>query len=1058
VPGERIGDAYIRIHADGAGFDKEIRKDFDPTIKSMGTEHGKAYSEAFSKELKRSGKLKHFAEGIGRSLGKFDAGSEFIDSMEVSLRELRERVGTQFGPEIGQRLADGIRDSMQRGAIQTKDQYLATIADIRPAIARITEEIANDQHEASLKLQQDRDREFDYFNNLVVQLQDVEEEIKRISAGNERFGDSLKTVKTRTKDLVRELRAQNSESKETNELLSRMRFRLVALTPRITRAQNEFNKMSDTVGRFSGRGSRNDFLNFIGSVNRNLIRLSTGVVTTFTKMISVSGRFFKELATGGVSISDLKTGFKGLFSAASGGIATLVSLGAIATLLAGSLGILSAALSGVVALLISLASTVAFAAASALPALTAAFLPLAAAAATVTVAIQSMSDAQKEALKNDFKPLIDDFKELGRSAADVLFRDMGKWAKQLRPLIDNLKPGVVGVAAAIRDTLGNAIESAAESPKFQFFMERFSQFLPNAVRKLGDVFTNVFEGIGGVLLAMRPAMNRFLRYIQDIAEKFSEWSNSRGGRAEIRKFFKDAGDSAKALGGFLGRVIDLVTDLLSAGKGTGDSIFRDMADQVQRLIDYLKDNPEALKDWLEWGKDLGESIGNVIVAIGKMIAALDSPTTRAILTFLLDGFTEMFELIGKFPQVLALLAGPLGVIYAAFKTIKDILEEIVNTSVSWGDFFGGFLGPLGGVIDGIGAIKDGISGLFSGGGGDDKFIAALIPQLRESADEAGAAADQMKALRDSLDQVTGAATGATFALARQQIQENGMLAAGQQLGFTSRQLVRAFAGEKSAIDALQPSAKRLRNMTGEQRVAYGLLLQQLGINLQAYRRERAELRRNAAESRDYSGQLKGVPRKVKTLIEATNLKPTIKSLGAFIDKARELAPNLKRRDIKTIITASGATATKGVIDKVIAKADELKKEREAKISADIKAFEQREQRVRTMLTQLENRKPVEPKISANDDQARQVVQSLVSYVNGIQFQPIYIDIVRRYSSEGNPGGSNTGNSGTPDPPSNNGTTTSGRASVTVPQINVYETADGKATAWEIMNHIAAAGY
>lgn len=1115
MPGERIGDAYIRIHADGSGFDREIRKDFDPVIKTAGKNNAKTYVEAFSEEMSRRGPQKAWikiAADLNRAFGRFDAGSDWIKDFTSRLDAFREKVSKEFGADIGERLADEIREGMQKGFIQTQEDFDNFTKDLRPHIARLTkviddenqraldkmlaeqkkrlqeieraqaessqeiisirqkenlsiigmlkdraaaeERLSRQQSEASRKLQEDRDREFDYFNNLVRQLQGVEEEVKRLVTGNEKFGDSLSTVRDRGRDLVNTLKEQNIQSRETEELLSRMRLRLIALAPRVTRVQREFDKLADTVGRFSGRGSRNDFLNFIGSVNRNLVRVSTRGITTFARLFSVAGGFFNQIREGGLDLNDLKTGLKGAFSAAAGGIGTLINLGLVMTLLAGSLGVVSAAISGLAALLTSLAGTVAFAAASALPALLGALFPLAAAVGTVVAAFQGLSDAQKEALKTDLKPLTNSFKDLAKSAADVLFRDVGEWARQLKPVIDSLEPGVRGVARAIRETLGDAIRSASESPQFEHFIDRFNRFLPNAVRKLGTTMTNVFQGIGGVFLAMLPSINRFLRYLRDVTAEFAEWANSRSGRQEIREFFKDALDSAAALGDFLGRVIELVGDLLSAGRGTGDSIFRQMADQVQRLIDYLQDNPEALQDWLEWGKELGEAIGNMIVGVGKLIAALDSPTTRAILTFLLEGFTDILDIIGKYPQLLALLAGPLGAVYALVKTIYDLVKSIGDIDLS--DVFSSLVPGGTGFLSTINGIADAIGGLF-GGGDKLSFLPDLVPELAATAEKAAAAKSQMQALKDSLDQVTGAATDTTFALARQQLQESGLMAAGRELGFSTRTLVQAFAGQKQALEAIQPSARRLKNMTGEQRLAYGLLLQQLGLNVRALRRERNEVQRNAAETRDYTGKLRGVPKRVRTLIEASNIKPTTKSLAAFIAKARELAPNLKRRDIKTIIAATGAEPTKKKIDAVIAAADKLKKEREARIGADIKAFEAREKRVRQQLQQLENRPPAEPKVGLNDTEARNKAAQLVSYLNGLgPVQPIYIDIVRRYSVQGNPNGpGGTTSSGNQENQRSTGTSD---RQITVPQINVYEAADGKATAVEILNRIAATGY
>lgn len=1030
--GERVGDAYVRIHAEGSGIARDVRDEFenlDPVMRDLGKRHAQEYQKGQFEQMKKQQPLlkKEILKGVDFQRGVLDAKAQaFTDDFLKSLRKkFRAAAGDK---DVGNRMGQLLMDQVQAGMLDEFDlsRLFSQMEDVfdeegnkigeqfsddgAKFLARLRKQALEDiqraedeahaealrrneefnrkvaaQLEASTKAQEDADkkrrdslqRTSDFRNRMwqqqisedqktLASVQGLVDAFNRLKNGTGRLGETYEDVSNKNRELSRALKFVHADTEEADDALRRMRAGLITLTPRINRAQAGFNKLADTVGVITGRGSRNNFLNFVGSVNRNMIRLAGGVVFGFAKMGQAAVNFFNDIRKNGVAFEDLKRLGISAVQALGGGITTLITFGAIIAAVGVSVGVLSALVSGLAAAITALAGTITFALIGGVVALAGAVVPLAAGIGLVAAAVLGLSDAQKEALGNDLQPLADAFGNLADVAGNFLFRDVGKWAKELAPVIDLLEPAVVRVANSIHNTVDTLISDLASSGKVEHFIDRLTNktedhmsFLGTATKKIGDIFTNVGEGLAGVFLASLPLINRFLGWLRDVTQEFSDWANTAKGRAEIREFLKNAGDSASALGDFLGDATRLLSKLLGLGREQGDTMFRDMATAMGDFVDYLS-SPEgqaAARDWLEWGRELGESIGNMIVAVGKFIGALDTPQTRSIVTFLIDGFSKVLEFLGKYPEAIAVLAGPVGVTVLAVTKLVDLFQwlwDLLSQSIS-GSWIADIAGVIGDVVGSIGQIDDAFGALGDALGISDTWFGDLLGSIGQIDDALGAVSDlifggggtpwvthvtkdfqdatgailvtddTVKTLIGSLDQVTGAATAATRAMALQALQEGKVVEAGNQLGISTRTLVDAALGQKDAIHevqtALQKAWRAHGPLTEAQRSLFGVLRKTFG----ALRDEKGEILDNSQAVQDYTGKLKGLPHDVKVFIrnDSGGIRATTKGIAEVVAAAKELAPDLSRRQIKTIIEASGVTATQKRLHDVLKAVEEL---------------------------------------------------------------------------------------------------------------------------------------
>lgn len=470
------------------------------------------------------------------------------------------------------------------------------------------------------------------------------------------------------------------------------------LRPRVARVRVELEKMAaeldhhdrvmprfnrgwtifaDRVGTFTGRGSRNNFVNFMGSLARNLT-LVAGLPLKLAAGFGDLAATFKEAGGG---LTGLSKALGGTGSGASIitqlgklGLAGAVAAAALAALTAFVIGPLIAGLSLALGVITALASTITFALIGALAALATTLLPIIAGFGVLTAAILSLDDAMKKKLTKSIKPLVDEMKKLGDIAAEELFKNAPEQAERLGEIFVGLRPVVRRIARAISD-VGDTFIDMMEGRGFKRFLREMKIFLPDAIRSLGTIMANTFGGLGGIFVAAIPLTRRFLGWLERITGQFNNWANSAKGRKELEDFFERAGDSARSLGNFLREVTDLLATVFSGTNTAGNNIFDSMADSVERFNNFLKENPDALADWARDARKFGEAIGNALIGIGKLIDFFDSPQSRKIIT----GFFKVL------PGLIQLSTFGLQLLYEAFSRVIPLIKSVIDAVDRFGD-------------------------------------------------------------------------------------------------------------------------------------------------------------------------------------------------------------------------------------------------------------------------------------------------------------------------------------------------------------------------------------
>jgi hypothetical protein len=424
-----------------------------------------------------------------------------------------------------------------------------------------------------------------------------------------------------------------------------------------------FETMADPLGRLLGRGSRNNFLNFFGSVVRNALFATGKVVDFFEAVIdgfkqigSISLAFFKEFFRQGSQAANVAERFSLALAAAAGEgsittlltgglnlVAGMLALGAAFAVAAFSAGALISALVLLSGIVIALAASISAALIAAVAAFLPLIVPLAGIIAGVVASVQMFKDANDK-----LKPSIAAVNKQASKLWDTFKDHALKGAPRLVDRVTKSMSGLDKFMAAAGDGFRNFAKAMVDSitgPEFKQFTTVFTEFLPSASRKLGIIFGNVFEGLGGFLTAAIPLANQLLNWLVKITDNFSEWANSKKGQQEIKDFLEKAAHSAKSLGGFLEQVVGLIGDFFTAGQETGDSIFDDMTEGLKNVRRFLEENPDALKNFFRDSKEFATTLGDAIKDIAAAIDRIDSPETRKAANWLIDILSTQIAIV-----------------------------------------------------------------------------------------------------------------------------------------------------------------------------------------------------------------------------------------------------------------------------------------------------------------------------------------------------------------------------------------------------------------------------
>ncbi|MBB1253167.1 peptidoglycan DD-metalloendopeptidase family protein [Streptomyces sp. OF3] len=153
----------------------------------------------------------------------------------------------------------------------------------------------------------------------------------------------------------------------------------------------------------------------------------------------------------------------------------------------------------------------------------------------------------------------------------------GDWSESLQPhvmplftraingarkALPGFTPFVKEAAAAVGD-LQDRMSEEFKSNGWKEFRDDLADATGPAIRGLGGALINIGKGLGGIIHAFLPYMERFSDGMLGVTERFANWGTGLKGSPEFEKFMDYAAETAPKVGAALG---DIANAFLEVGK------------------------------------------------------------------------------------------------------------------------------------------------------------------------------------------------------------------------------------------------------------------------------------------------------------------------------------------------------------------------------------------------------------------------------------------------------------------------------------------------------------
>ena len=416
----------------------------------------------------------------------------------------------------------------------------------------------------------------------------------------------------------------------------------------------------DTTIYLLGRlkGSRNDFLNIIGSMFRPI------------------EKGFQSMLAGGGLVGDLVNdklipGFKGLTSQKIvGGLKALggsiLSIGGAVAIAVLGIGMLVSLASGLGGMLTGIVSSLGMA--------VMALVPLAGAAVGagygIALMVSAIGDIKKHSpeaaaalgrLKSAFKNV--DVPAFAKAWTDSFTKFVDTLATSLR---DDKIAGALGRAFA---GITDRFTAMLNSPSWKSFVGAMETTIPKGIEGIGRGLGAMVEGMLGMFGALGPLIQRMGEDFSTLGERFSDWIDRTIADGSLITFFDKAYESFKSVWGVVEELIGVLGTLFSMGSEQGDSWLDGWADGLERFNKWLQtdEGREKFNDWMDRAAELAKQLGEFIDDVVQFLADFDTEQASANLRDFVDIVGDLIE-----------FTGDVGRFFDAIQRVMEVIESPAN--------------------------------------------------------------------------------------------------------------------------------------------------------------------------------------------------------------------------------------------------------------------------------------------------------------------------------------------------------------------------------------------
>lgn len=318
-----------------------------------------------------------------------------------------------------------------------------------------------------------------------------------------------------------------------------------------------------------------------------------------------------------------------------------------------------------------------------------------------------------------------------------IFNTLANSLNTVKTALTALKPFISGVAQSMEQASQKLLKWSQNSQVAQRFFNMMNttgvktfNALLSAAGRFGDGLVNVFTQLAPLFLWVANGLD-------SLGQKFQNWANSVGGQNAIRSFIEYTKTNLPKIGQIFGNVFLGIGNLMKAFAQNSASIFDWLVNLTAQFKSWSEQvgKSEGFKQFVQYVQQNGpvimELIGNIVralVAFGTAMAPIASVLLRFV-TALAGFVANLFEAhpaIAKIIGVFMILGGAVWALMAPLLAVGTVLSNVFGVSLI------SAIGSIGEFISSSGAltgILNVLRGAFAFLMNPVANIAKLLPML-----------------------------------------------------------------------------------------------------------------------------------------------------------------------------------------------------------------------------------------------------------------------------------------------------------------------------------------
>lgn len=295
---------------------------------------------------------------------------------------------------------------------------------------------------------------------------------------------------------------------------------------------------------------------------------------------------------------------------------------------------------------------------------------------------QSMEQASQKVLKwaqnsQTAQKFFNIMNTTGVKTFDALLSAAGRFGDGLVNVFTQLAPLFLWVANGL-DSLGQKIQNWANSVAGQNAIQAFIEYTKTNLPKLGQIFGNVFSGIGNLMIAFGQNSSNIFDWLVKLTSQFRAWSEQVGQSQGFKDFISYVQENGPTIMQLIGNIVKALVAFGTA-----------MAPIASKLLDFITNLAGFIAKLFETHPAVAQIIGvmgilgGVFWALMAPIAAVSSVLSNVFGMTLLNVVKRILDLT----RITGLVSKAFGLLAGAFTSISWPILAVVAV-------IGAFIGIL----------------------------------------------------------------------------------------------------------------------------------------------------------------------------------------------------------------------------------------------------------------------------------------------------------------------------------------------------------------------------